>query len=79
MGFFSYFKYKLIVSVVIAVISSFYQLENEEDLEISTKVVLLHNSRHKVYEFLINFEEYKTVRIFEWINANLEKKFDFAF
>lgn len=61
MAFFKHFKIKLLISVVIAGISSLYQLETPDDLHITEKQVMLSKSRPKSYEFLLKLEEYPTV------------------
>ena len=64
MVFLRNFKYKLLFSAIIAIISSLYQLETKDELKIAEKVVVLSKNRTATFEFLIKFEEYSKVNIF---------------
>ena len=61
MAFLRNFKYKLLFSAIIAIISSLYQLETKDELKIAEKVVMLSKNRTETFEFLIKFEEYPKV------------------
>jgi hypothetical protein len=61
MALFKNFKIKLLISVIIAVISSLYQLESKDEFQVTEKVVMLSKTRLECYEFLTKFEEYPTV------------------
>jgi hypothetical protein len=63
MAFFKNFKIKLLISVIIAVVSSLYQLESKDEFQVTEKVVMLSKNRPECYEFLTKFEEYPTVLI----------------
>ena len=61
MSFLTNIKYKLIISVIIAIVSSLYQLESKDELKISEKAVMLSKNQTDTFDFLVKFEEYAKV------------------
>jgi len=61
MVFLRNFKYKVLISAVIAIISSLYQLESKDELKLAEKVVMLSKNSKDSFDFLTKFEEYSKV------------------
>ncbi len=56
-------KFKMVISVLVALISTLYQLEVNEELVITSKKVLLSKNISRVFGSLSNLEEYPSVRV----------------
>lgn len=61
MRMFKNFKIKLLISVLIGVISSLYQIELKDELHVTSKKVMLSKNRLETFEYLSNLENYPNV------------------
>jgi len=62
-------KFKLAVSVLVALMSTLYQLETDDELLVTNKKVLLSKNISRVFTALSDLEEYNSM------HYNLERKF----
>ncbi len=55
-------KFKLATSVLVALISTLYQLETDDELLVTNKKVLLSKNISRVFTALSDLEEYPSVK-----------------
>lgn len=67
MALFDNIGLKLCLSLVIALLSFFYQLETEDEFLICEKLVLLSKNKSFVFDSLSNLEGYPAVSIFVYL------------